>query len=220
MKKRKTKIPIKEVKGEAVADEAVAFETTESADTQTKAESMGEDATVEQKDKTEPAAVPPDEQEANDAEEPMVESLQRQIAALEDKLLREKANFANTQRRLANERSEAVRYANVDLIRNLLPVLDDFERAIEASQDTDDAKSIIEGTRLVYENLLKALVGQGLETIEAKDKLFDPEVHEAMMQQPSDELEPNTVLTELAKGYRFKDRVVRPTKVIVSKAAD
>ena len=168
----------------------------------------------------ETTAGPADKEAAAGEKQEKAPSPEERIAELEDRLLREKANFANTQRRLANERADAVRFANVDLVRALLPVLDDFERSIEAGSQTNDAASLIEGTKLVYENLLKTLIGFGLEAIESKGQAFNPNYHEAMLQQPSADVEPNTVLQEITKGYVFKERLIRPSRVIVSKAPE
>lgn len=152
--------------------------------------------------------------------EPTVEGLQAIIAELEDKLLRDKAEFANMQRRLSNERNEAIRFANEAMMKTLLPVVDDFERSLAAAAVVDDVKTVVEGTRLVYENLMKALHDQGLSAIEAQNEPFDPTLHQALMQQTSADRPGGIVLEETAKGYKFKDRVIRPTKVIVSKEAE
>jgi molecular chaperone GrpE len=122
-------------------------------------------------------------------------------------------------RRSATERTEAVRFANSDIMRAVIPVLDDLDRAIEAASAKQVAsldRALLDGVKLVRENLLKALREQGLEIIESTGRPFDPHVHEAMMQQPSDEYPAGTVAAELAKGYRLRERTLRPAKVIVS----
>ena len=149
-----------------------------------------------------------------------VEELQARVASLEDLLLRAKADQQNLQRRCAQELSEAVRYANAEMMRSLLGVLDDFERAVEAAETTDTNASVADGVRLIYDNLKKALWAHGLESIEAVGGPFDPHVHEAVMQQPSADHPPGTVLAEVAKGYSLRERVLRPAKVIVSKAVE
>jgi len=137
---------------------------------------------------------------------------------LEDALLRAKADFQNLQKRGASERSEAIRFANADLMRSLVKVLDDFDRALAASSDSD-AAAMIEGVRLVRENFMKALAEHGLEAIDALHQPFDPSIHEALMQIPTDAHPPGTVVEQAAKGYRLQGRVVRPAKVVVSKSA-
>lgn len=171
-------------------------------------------AAVEDTDESNSAAEQPVEQEDT------VESLREKIAVLEDTMLRAKADFVNTQRRNEKSRLDAVQFANADLMRSLLGVLDDFERSLDAAGTAEDIKTIVEGVRLVYQNLRKALGEHGLEPIEAMDRPFDPHVHEAIMQQPAADCDPNTVLEEVAKGYRLKDRVIRPAKVVVSKALE
>lgn len=171
-------------------------------------------AAVEDADGANAAAEQPVEQEDT------IESLREKIAALEDTLLRAKADFANTQRRNEKSRLDAVQYANAELMRSLLGVLDDLERSLDATGTAKDVKTIVEGVRLVYQNFKKALSDHGLEPIEALARPFDPHVHEAIMQQPAADCDPNTVLEEVAKGYRLKDRVIRPAKVVVSKALD
>jgi|GEM_PF-212175 len=153
-------------------------------------------------------------------QEDTVESLREKLVALEDSLLRAKAEFLNAQRRQEKSRQDAVRYANADLMRSLLCVLDDFERSLEAAKGVDNTEAVVEGVRLVYENFKKELTNQGLEEIDAIDQPFDPHVHEAVLQQPVADRDPNTVIEQVAKGFRLHDRVLRPAKVIVSKAVE
>lgn len=145
--------------------------------------------------------------------------LQAKVDSLEDSLLRARAENQNILRRATTERNEAVRYANAELLRTLIPVLEDFDRAFEAAGGTD--QSILEGTRLVHANLMKALRDFGLESIEVvPGDRFDPNLHEALMHQPSDRVEPGSVLEQVTKGYRLRDRVLRPARVVVAKAVD
>ena len=152
------------------------------------------------------------------AEQPGVAStaeLQAKISALEDALLRVKADYQNLQRRSTTERIEAVRYANAELMRSLLNALDDLDRALAVSGDaTLDAT--VAGVRLVYENLQKALADNGLEVIESKGEVFDPAIHQALMRQPTDGHPPGTVIEQVARGYRLRDRVLRPARVVVA----
>lgn len=137
-----------------------------------------------------------------------------------DKCLRARAELANYQKRIEKERIDLIRYANAGLAKSLLPTIDDLERVIGSGQQTpDNAAGLIEGVKLTLENLLKALRELHIERIEAEGKPFDPQVHEAMMEQPSEYPE-RIVLQELMKGYRLHDRVLRPAKVIVSKPAE
>ena len=144
--------------------------------------------------------------------------LQAKIESLEDQLLRAKAEMQNIQRRAAQERNEAIRFANADLMRALIPVLEDFDRALEATDATDHA--ILEGTQLVHANLIKALREAGLEPIEAKGEDFDPAIHEALMHHPTPDAPPGRVIDQVTRGYRLRDRVLRPARVVVAKAPE
>ena len=153
------------------------------------------------------------------AADPVAE-LQSKVTRLEDLLLRAKADFQNLQRTSAAERADGIRYANAELMKLLVRVVDDFERSLAAASKPDNLPAVVEGVRLVYENLRKALADHGLEPIEALHRPFDPKVHEALLHQPSDQHPPGTVIEQIAKGYRLRDRVVRPAKVIVAKEAE
>lgn len=146
-------------------------------------------------------------------------ALQARVDSLEESLLRAKAETQNIQRRATTERNDAIRYANADLMRTLIPVLEDFDRTFAAAGSDD--KAILEGTRLVHTNLVKALRDFGLEPIEAAaGEKFDPAIHEALMHHPSDELSPGSVVEQVTRGYRLRDRVLRPARVVVSKATE
>lgn len=169
---------------------------------------------------------PLDEQAAQDdastatesaAVDPVAE-LQAKVDSLEDSLLRAKAESQNMQRRANAERNDAIRYANAELMRTLIPVLEDFDRTFAAADSADS--SILEGTRLVHANLVKALRDFGLEPIEAAGESFDPSIHEALMHQPTDAMPPGRVMEQVTRGYRLRDRVLRPARVIVSKAPE
>jgi molecular chaperone GrpE len=167
-------------------------------------------------DRAEPGA-PAQQAEEAGPEDP-VKKLEARIDALEDGILRAKADYQNLQRRSAAERLDAVRYANAELMRSLVAVADDFERALESCRKHESAEAIAKGVQIVYDHFTKALHDQGLEPIEALHRPFDPAVHEAMMQQPTQEQPPGTVVEEVAKGYRLHDRVIRPAKVVVATA--
>ena len=145
------------------------------------------------------------------------EALQAERDDLFARLQRTAADYANYQKRVQREMVEARDFANVRLITQLLSVLDDMDRALEtAGDDREQDDPLMTGMRLVYDKALEVLGGFGLETIEALGQPFDPESHAALMQQPSEEHPPQTVLQELQRGYRLKGRTIRPTAVIVS----
>jgi molecular chaperone GrpE len=132
----------------------------------------------------------------------------------DDSYLRLAADFDNYRKRVAREHLELVKRANERLLNELLPVLDDLERALEAAAKHEEAQ-LEEGVQLVHRSLANVLERHGLSEIEAEGA-FDPHVHEALLSQPGDGAEPGTVLQVLQKGYRLGDRVLRPTRVIVS----
>jgi molecular chaperone GrpE len=145
-----------------------------------------------------------------------IAELQAKVASLEEGLLRSRADFQNLQRRTASERSEAIRYANADIIRSLLNVVDDLERTVLAADQGQDFKAVGAGARLALENFMKALREHGVEPILAADQKFDPNIHNALMRQPSSQHPAGTVLQQVAKGFRLRDRVLRPASVVVS----
>jgi molecular chaperone GrpE len=157
-----------------------------------------------------------------DAEAPAnaSEALQARVESLENSLLRAKADYQNLQRRVATERADAVWFASAGIMRSLVSVLDDLERSLDAARGLERKDSLMDGVRLVHTNLIQALRTHGLEPIEALHQPFDPQIHEAMLQQPAADHPPGTVIEEIAKGYRLRGRVIRPTKVIVSKAEE
>jgi molecular chaperone GrpE len=147
-------------------------------------------------------------------QEETVESGDGEVAALEDRLLRLAADFENYKKRAAREREEYVAGANARLLAELLPVLDDLERALAAAEQHEEAQ-LEDGVRLVHRSLASLLERHGVTAIET-DGRFDPHVHEALAAQPSEDAESGSVLDVVQKGYKLGDRVVRPARVIVS----
>ncbi len=143
----------------------------------------------------------------------------QEIERLKEENLRLLAELRNVTQRAQREKAEALKYAETALAKELLPVLDDLERTLSSAADTEDAEQIIEGVRIVYEHFLKVLRHRHIKPIDTVGKPFDPDRHEALMQQPSAEHPPNTVLEEVQRGYTMHDRVIRPAKVIVSATA-
>jgi molecular chaperone GrpE len=130
-----------------------------------------------------------------------------------DALQRLKAEFDNYRKRAARDQEQLVARAHERLARELLPVLDDLERALAAAEDHEEAQ-LEEGVRLVHRSLVEALEKEGVAEIET-DGRFDPHVHEALLSQPDDEKESGAILDVLQKGYRIGDKVIRPARVIV-----
>jgi molecular chaperone GrpE len=134
-------------------------------------------------------------------------------AELNDRLRRAWAEFDNARRRAERDRSDFLQFAAMDLVRNLLPVLDDFERARKV--ETAD-KEYAKGVELIYQRFADALKKMGLEPIETEGKQFDPNHHEAMLRVQTDEAEDQAILGELQRGYNFKGKLLRPAWVKVA----
>jgi len=137
-----------------------------------------------------------------------------------DLYLRERAELENYRRRATRERQDAVRYAGLNVVEKLLPVLDSFEKAIEASRQSDapSLASLQEGVALVQSQLKSVLVEIGLQEVDASGQVFDPNLHEAVAHQESAEIADGHVLHQIRKGYKLHDRLVRPATVVVAKA--
>jgi len=151
-----------------------------------------------------------------------IEDLQSRAAKADenwDRLLRTTADFDNFKKRAARERIEAAQYANFSLIQKLLPVLDNFEMALAAAQNAegDQLASFQSGVVMIQQQLKAALSETGMEEIEAAGKPFDPNFHEAVSERESAEVAEGSVLQQLRKGYKLRDRLVRPATVIVAK---
>ncbi len=131
-----------------------------------------------------------------------------------DLLQRAKADFENYRKRAARDQEHLVAHAHERLVRELLPVLDDLERALQAAERHEEA-ALVDGVKLVEQALRKALEKEGLTEIET-DGPFDPHVHEAMLAQPGADAEPGSVLEVVQRGYRIGGKVVRPARVIVA----
>jgi len=158
-----------------------------------------------------------DELNATQETEPAAESkLKTELAQANDKYLRLYAEFDNFRRRTNKERAEERQTAGKDVITALLPVLDDFDRAVKAMQTSEDVAAVKEGVLLVQNKLKNILIQKGLKEMEAKGEEFDPELHEAItnVPAPAEDLK-GKVVDELEKGYYLNDKVIRFAKVVV-----
>jgi molecular chaperone GrpE len=171
------------------------------------------------KQRDEPEAATPEEgrQEAPPAEgEDARETKERQCRELLDSLQRLAAEFSNYQKRAERRVQDGRQEAVGDLVLDLLPVIDNLERAIAAAEATPDLDAFLEGVRLLHGQLLAALKKHGITPIEADQRAFDPEHHEAVAHLPSDEHPSGHVIEEMQKGYRLGDRTLRASRVAVS----
>ena len=157
------------------------------------------------------------EEEVRTEEAGELEALQKERDELLDTLQRVQAEFDNYRKRAARDQQSLVTRAHERLVKELLPVLDDLERALEAAEAHEEAK-LEEGVELVTRSFADVLRKEGLEEIQTDGK-FDPHVHEALLSQPS-EAEEGSVLEVLQKGYRLGDRVIRPARVVISRGSD
>lgn len=147
-----------------------------------------------------------------------IEKLKEENSSLKDQYLRKHADFENFRRRMNKEKQDSIKYGNQGLLKDLIEVIDNFERAIKASEDSQDMESFREGIAMIeqqFANMLKT--NWGLEKIEAVGQEFDANMHEALMMEDSEEFEVNTVLEDFQTGYKLRDRVLRPSKVKVAK---
>jgi len=140
----------------------------------------------------------------------------------QERLLRLQADFENFRRRALREKTEAHQYGHQNLVKDLLSTVDNLDRAIEHSRQSGggDLESLLQGVELVQRELLGALAKNGVIRIEALGNPFDPALHEAMAQAPDASVAPNTVIDELQKGYKLRDRLLRPARVVVARPPD
>ena len=146
-----------------------------------------------------------------------IEKLRQEVQEWREKYLRQVAEFENFRKRKDREVEEFWKIANAELIKKLLPILDDMERSLESAKKDRNFEALVQGVELVYKSFLKILESEGVTSIPAKGQEFDPEVHEALMQLEQEGVAPNTVIEEHQKGYKFGKKILRPAKVIVSK---
>ncbi len=168
---------------------------------------------------------PPAQGSAEDRSE--LETLRQQLEIKEqeakttyERLLRQAAELENFKKRTIREREESIRFANEALVRDLLPIVDNLERALAHAQGDGNGKPLVEGVEMVLKGLLDVLNKYGVTPIEAVGQPFDPVKHEAMAQVESNDYEPNTVVQEHHKGYLFNSRLLRPALVSVAKTSE
>lgn len=147
-----------------------------------------------------------------------LEEARNKLQETEDKLLRLAAEFDNTKKRLEREREISLKYAEENILKDLLPGIDNIERAMEQGRESNSIESLLEGVELTRNGLLATLEKYGVKPIESIGQPFDPNIHEALAMEETDKIEPNLVLREYLKGYFFKERLLRPAKVIVSRS--
>ncbi|MFC4411069.1 nucleotide exchange factor GrpE [Chungangia koreensis] len=175
-------------------------------------EEAASDETVELNNETE---VQQPEDETSELRK-QIEELKNKLEEEEARGLRARADFENFKRRSNLDRESAEKYRAQKILTNILPVLDNFERALQVEPKTDEGISILKGMDMVYRSLVAAVEEEGLSAIEAEGKEFDPNFHQAVMQEKDEAKPAGIVLAELQKGYMLKDRILRPTMVKVN----
>ena len=150
-----------------------------------------------------------------------IETMTQERATLYDQLLRRQAEFENYRRRVDREKSETYTRARAEVLLELLPVIDNFERAL-ASLETSggDAESLRHGVELIHKQFKDALTKFGLEPVESVGQTFDPHVHEAVTIEPTDKHKENTIIEEFQRGYRLGEKLLRPAKVKVASSPE
>lgn len=158
----------------------------------------------------------PEQEEDAAAAEAQLEQLRQQLEEQQQRLLRVQADYDNFRRRTRQEKEEFAKYAASELVEQLLPVLDNFDRALHAAENSKDFDSLFKGVDMIFRQFLQVLEQSGLKEMDAVGQPFNPEYHEAVMKVEDSEQEEGTIVEQLQKGYMFKDKVLRPAMVKVS----
>lgn len=207
----------REMSDDTTTDVEASEDTTETDGTTTAPDGSGEQSSDEE------GQNPKDPEQRIQELTEKVEALEEERDELNDRVLRKAAEFDNYRRRMDREKKRRHEAGMLDVIEPVLEVLDDFERSIDAAEELEDSQdaekayeSLKGGVEMVFRKFRDTLENLGVEPIEAEGNAFDEELHEAMMRQPSEEVEPGTVLQEIRKGYRMDDRVIRHSRVVVA----
>ena len=160
---------------------------------------------------------PPPNQTAREDNDDPTASLQADLDRFRDLALRSQADFENYKKRAAREKEEAIKYANSSLLDRLIAIVDNFELGLSAAKSDGRISPILySGMSMVLKQLTDFLADNGLQPIDAEGQKFDPNLHEAIAHEPSDEVAEGVVLRQMRRGYRLKDRLLRPSSVVVS----
>ena len=172
--------------------------------------------TVENTEATETKEEVVEEKTAEELLQEKVDKLEEELKQSEDKYLRLYAEFENFKRRKNKEIETNNVYKSQKVITEILPSLDNLERALQVESDNEEIKSLLKGVEMVYDGLLNVLKSEGVELIETENAQFDPNYHHAVMQDEDSEKESGAILDTFQKGYKLKDRVIRPAMVKVN----
>lgn len=194
---------------ENIMKQAAEAEKAQAAGDNSSAQDSPADASAEQSAEATAEPAPESTESAEDI-------LKAELAAANDRNLRLMAEFDNFRRRSAKEQLEIIETANGKLLEKLSEVLDNFERAFAAENKAKDLETFEKGMQMIHDQFAKVLTDAGLEQIDPTGEEFDPNCHEALMQQPSEDIPENHVVTVFMKGYKLKNKILKPAKVIVS----
>ena len=183
-------------------------------DETTASETIGADSVDAEQTATKSDEVSGDEQLKTAIEK--ISELEAKLEEADNRYYRLQADFENSRRRARLDLEASEKYKAQSLISNLLPAIDNFERALQMEANNEQAKSILQGMEMIYRSIVDALKTEGAEQVESVGKEFDPQIHHAVMQVEEEGIESNIVVEEFQKGYMLKDRVIRPAMVKVN----
>jgi molecular chaperone GrpE len=184
-------------------------------DLESEAPEVGEESPGGTADSTEPEAGAAQPAEPEIPKDPLT-AAKEDLAQWRDRALRTQADLENFRKRSARDRVDAIKYGNASLLEELLPIADNFEMGLAAANSDGAESSIAQGLKMVHKQLADFLANNGLKEVAADGKKFDPNLHEALSQQASDEVPEGHIITTLRKGYQLHDRLLRAANVIVS----
>ncbi|MBC1777362.1 nucleotide exchange factor GrpE [Listeria booriae] len=171
---------------------------------------------VEQEMHTVPEETATEEEVTLTEDEKRLLELEEKLEAAEDRYLRLQADFENVKKRNIAERTANQKYRSQSIAEALLPALDGFQKALDTQSDSEQMEALLTGMKMVYGQIMTALEAEGVEAIPALGEQFDPNYHQAVMQDDDSTKESNEITMELQKGYKLKDRVIRPSMVKVN----
>ena len=184
--------------------------------TEEKNENLQEEVVEESAENAEETTEVVEEKTAEELLQENIETLEEEVKASEDKYLRLYAEFENFKRRKNQEIETNNIYKSQKVITEILPSLDNLERALQVDSDNEEVKALRKGVEMVYEGILNALKSEGVEVVETENVQFDPNIHHAVMQGEESDKESGVILDTFQKGYKLKDRVIRPAMVKVN----
>lgn len=184
--------------------------------TEEKNENLQEEVVEVSVENAEETAEVVEEKTAEELLQEKIEKLEEEVKASEDKYLRLYAEFENFKRRKNQEIETNNIYKSQKVITEILPSLDNLERALQVDSDNEEVKALRKGVEMVYEGILNALKSEGVEVVETENVQFDPNIHHAVMQGEESDKESGVILDTFQKGYKLKDRVIRPAMVKVN----